>query len=188
MAPLAEELLANPVTLAVITVTIAALVAWQRTLGPDIDWFWRTRRVAWPLADTISREHGRAWTREKDAEEYVFSVDATRAEIDSTFHAADYDPNGLATLKYVLIGGRKVYEIRSFAWRENFDADDQTHAYVFAWGDAMHCHQHVEPNTTDPGEHHHGEQVPGDPEGRLHDAFAAFDVYDDPEWLERIED
>lgn len=186
MIPSASDILNSPEALALLTVVIATLVAWQRNLGTDIGWFWEMRRSLWPALDGVFRDHGREFTREKGAGEYIFSLDSTWEEIDAAFHDAEYDPNGLSTLKYVVIDGERVYEIRSYAWREGEDADEQTHAYAFEWDGLKHLHQHVEPNVTKPADHHHGKLQPGDPDGRLHAAMDTLNPSIDGKWLDEI--
>lgn len=185
----AEDVLTHPVLLAVLIIVLAVIAAWQTTLGPEDRWVWSLRRLVWPLFDSEARDRGRPLTRQKDTSEYVFTIPHDLDLLETTLDAADYTPNIPSTLKYVVIDGERVYESQNWVWRASPGADDQTHCYVFSWGGMLHLHQHVEPsNVTDPEGHVNGEQTPGDPDGRLHEAFDDVPPSIDGAYLEAVEE
>lgn len=186
LLPTASDVLNDPLLLAVLIVALAAIAALQMALGPGDDWFWNVRRVAWPTLDPAFRRAGRPLITQKGPAEYVESVATDIDTVDRAMDGADYHPNGTATLKYVVINGTRVKESRSWV---HYDPEEgkQTHAYLFEWGGAVHAHQHVEAITTRPQAHVGGdEQVPGDPEGRLHAALRGLDPHIDSGYLNAL--
>lgn len=145
----------------------------EKWLGPSDDWIEDDRRVLFQAADPIARKLGRSTVTEVSARDYTYTVEATPDEVERAL-APDYQRNLLSTRKYRTHhdGGRQwavgswVFDPPGTEW--------QHHVILFRVPNGRtDIYAHREASVRDPSEHHHGKQIPGDPNRRIQYNLAA---------------
>lgn len=105
------------------------------------------RRVLLPPLDPLARRAGRPLIRQKYTDEYVCSVVTNGRRLERALAAHGYSANPFSTLKYVVDGDTRCYEVGTMVYRPTPLAHEQFHVYYFAAADDyhdVHVHQHRE--------------------------------------------
>lgn len=198
----------DPVLGALLLAVLLVAGSFQKTLGPRLRWPPHVRRRLLPWAERNLERAGRflsfsvrPLTTEMthEADEYICSVKCSYLELlIALFRHGGYRWNLAATLKFLVIGGERVYERFSLAHRTALRAKYQHHVFGFPAAHvepySLHLGGHKEINWmwSPAGHTGHGDdaepQQEGDPDGRLvaalDDAGIEYDVLAEPWGIE----
>lgn len=168
------DLFTDPVALAVLTLIVAIVVYWQRTLTwTEYRQFHRIKQRVFPLVDryttlfVVSRKGGH------DHPEFVATVEDTVPVVFRELVAAGGSPHLVNALKVRVNPqtGEQQYSAAHVVW--SHDDGTQTEAYLFPL-DSGHVdvYAHHEDGVQDPRDHYETpDQTPGDTRGVVHRAL-----------------
>lgn len=167
-----DLVLSNPFLLAVLTVVILALVAYQRTLSHrEYATIHTVKTLVFRVLDPIATRRGRPLINDKggrDDTEYLTEWDGTPRDVLTTLHGEGWDYHLVSTDKRrpdgTLDSGHAV---------TYHDDGRQTEVYTFDNGDSTDVYAHVETSTTDPDGHLSDSQEDGDTRGVVTKALKA---------------
>ena len=172
MAPV-PAVLDNPAAIALVTVIVLALLAYQRTLS------WREYRrlhgLKRLLLPTIDRQTNlfvvsSKGTPEAD-DEYLRTVKMDVADTFRQLVAGGGAPHLVNSLKRRPESVETRYSAAHVVWTH--DDGSQTEAYLFPSEDGTQVYAHHEPGVVTVDEHLEGYQTDGDPRGVVTDALDA---------------
>jgi hypothetical protein len=162
----------DPVLFAALTVIIAAVVMWQRTLTwPEYRRFHTLKVRFLPLLDryttlfVVSRKRGR------DDPEYLTTREEDVREVFSQLRAGGCSPHLVNALKVRPdpAGSGKQYTAAHLVYTHTDGT--QTEAYLFAASAGTDVYAHHEPGVVNADAHLEGPQADGDPRGVLRAAL-----------------
>lgn len=164
-----ELVLSNPALLAVLTILVLALVAWQRTLTyREYQTVHTVKTLVFRVLDPWASRRGRPLINDKggrDDAEFLTTWDGTPRDVLTTLKSEGWDYHLVSTDKRRPSGLDDGHAVMYH------DDGRQTEVYVFGVGEKTDVYAHVEGAVTDPEGHLTEQQQDGDPRGVVGDAL-----------------
>jgi len=174
MAPV-PSVLDNPIAIALVTIAVFALLAYQRTLSwPEYRRLHGLKRVLVPIIDRRTNLFviSSKGTPEND-DEYLRTMSMTVRETFELLVDAGGSPHLVNSIKRRPESVETRYSAAHVVWTH--DDGSQTEAYLFSSSDGTQVYAHHEPGVATVDEHLEGYQTDGDPRGVVTDALNTVD-------------